>query len=45
VPRISNLVHLSPLHLDDWIIGIAGGFLAVFVPRALLSIRLSSLRA
>jgi Ca2+-transporting ATPase len=34
-PRLSELVHLSPLHLDDWAIGIAGGFLAVFVPRAL----------
>ena len=30
------LVHLSPLHIDDWFIGIAGGFLAVFVPSALL---------
>jgi len=38
VPRLSTLVHLSPLHIDDWIIGIAGGFLAVFVPRALLRI-------
>ncbi len=37
-PRLSELVHLSPLHIDDWFIGIAGGFLAVFVPRALLRI-------
>jgi Ca2+-transporting ATPase len=35
-PRLSELVHLSPLHIDDWFIGIAGGFLAVFVPSALL---------
>jgi Ca2+-transporting ATPase len=39
VPGLSTLVHLSPLHIDDWAIGIAGGFLAVFVPRALLRIR------
>jgi Ca2+-transporting ATPase len=37
-PRLSELVHLSPLHIDDWFVGIAGGFLAVFVPRALLRI-------
>jgi Ca2+-transporting ATPase len=34
-PRLSELVHLSPLHIDDWFIGFAGGFLAVFVPRAI----------
>jgi Ca2+-transporting ATPase len=34
-PRLSGLVHLSPLHLDDWVIGIAGGLLAVLIPRAL----------
>jgi Ca2+-transporting ATPase len=38
VPSLSTLVHLSPLHIDDWAIAIAGGFLAVFVPRALLRI-------
>ena len=38
VPRLSALVHLSPLHLDDWGLGIASGLLAVFVPRALLRI-------
>jgi Ca2+-transporting ATPase len=38
VPRLSTLVHLSPLHVDDWVIGIAGGLVAVFVPRALLRI-------
>jgi Ca2+-transporting ATPase len=32
---LSDLLHLSPLHLDDWVIGIAGGLLAVLVPRAL----------
>jgi Ca2+-transporting ATPase len=34
-PRLSGLVHVSPLHLDDWIVGIGGGSLAVLVPRAL----------
>ena len=38
VPRLSTLVHLSPLHFDDWAFAIAGGFLAVFAPRALLRI-------
>jgi Ca2+-transporting ATPase len=38
-PGLSALVHLSPLHLDDWAVAIAGGFLAVFVPRVLLRIR------
>ncbi len=37
-PRLSELVHLRPLHLDDWVIGMGGGFLAVFLPRALLRI-------
>jgi Ca2+-transporting ATPase len=43
--HLSALVHLSPLHLDDWAVGIAGGFLAVFVPRALLRIFPASRRA
>jgi Ca2+-transporting ATPase len=34
-PRLSALLRLSPLHIDDWGIAIAGGFLAVFLPEAL----------
>jgi Ca2+-transporting ATPase len=37
-PGLSRLLHLSPVHVDDWVIGIGGGFLAVFLPRALLRI-------
>jgi hypothetical protein len=29
VPKVSSLVHLTPLHLDDWLIGIGGAGLAV----------------
>jgi Ca2+-transporting ATPase len=28
IPAIANLLHLSPLHIDDWMIASAGGFLA-----------------
>jgi Ca2+-transporting ATPase len=35
-PGLSALVHMSPLHLDDWALALSGGFLAVFGPRAAL---------
>jgi Ca2+-transporting ATPase len=35
-PGLSALMHLSPLHLDDWVLGMGGGLLAVFVPRFVL---------
>ncbi len=41
VPALSRIMHLSPLHLDDWLIGLAGAALATlpllgmaFPPRA-----------
>jgi Ca2+-transporting ATPase len=29
IPEVSGLVHLTPLHLDDWLIGMGGAGLAV----------------
>jgi Ca2+-transporting ATPase len=29
IPEVSSLVHLTPLHLDDWLIGMGGAGLAV----------------
>jgi Ca2+-transporting ATPase len=32
VPALAHYLHLQPLHLDDWLIAIAGGLLAALLP-------------
>lgn len=37
VPGLAALVHVDPLHVDDWVAAVAGSVLAVAVPQAALS--------
>ena len=41
IPPLADLLHLKPLHLDDWLVASAGaafaGALAIFIPRKALS--------
>jgi Ca2+-transporting ATPase len=39
VPVLSAFLHLKPLHLDDWLLAIAGGALTVLLA-TVLSIRI-----
>jgi Ca2+-transporting ATPase len=32
VPGLAALLHLKPLHFDDWAIAVAGGLLAAVIP-------------
>ncbi|QUN05285.1 cation-transporting P-type ATPase [Shewanella yunxiaonensis] len=32
LPPLAALLHLSPLHLDDWLIALAGGLMAALLP-------------
>jgi hypothetical protein len=40
-PLTSGWLHLTPLHLDDWLLvaasGVLAGLLAVFLPRAAIN--------
>ncbi|WP_105265471.1 cation-translocating P-type ATPase [Pseudoalteromonas sp. T1lg76] len=37
VPALADLLHLSPLHLDDWLLAMASGFIAAAIPFMLTS--------
>ena len=37
VPGLAALVHVDPLHLDDWVAAVAGSLLAVGIPQAALA--------
>jgi Ca2+-transporting ATPase len=37
VPVLAALVHVDPLHLDDWVTVVAGSALAVGIPQAALA--------
>jgi hypothetical protein len=39
-PSLAALVHVDPLHLDDWAIAIVGALAAVSLPAALSLVRL-----
>jgi hypothetical protein len=37
VPGLAALVHVDPLHLDDWVAAVAGSLLAVGIPQVALA--------
>ena len=39
VPVLDALVHVDPLHLDDWAAAIAGSVLAIAIPQTALALR------